>query len=71
MFSSFTIMLFLLLRQYNHILVINSVASSHTIYRAYEDIQTQKQHLLQQVMERDDYNAKVIILILHLLILMC
>jgi hypothetical protein len=59
---------FCCMRQYNHILVINLVASTQTIGQAYEDMQTQNQHLLQQVMERDDYNIKVIILILHLLI---
>lgn len=30
-----------------------------TIGQAYEDMQTQNQHLLQQVTERDDYNIKV------------
>ena len=30
-----------------------------TIGQAYEDMQTQNQHLLQQMAERDDYNIKV------------
>lgn len=30
------------------------------IGQAYDDMQTQNQHLLQQVTERDDYNIKVI-----------
>lgn len=30
-----------------------------TIGQAYEDMQTQNQHLLQQMTERDDYNIKV------------
>lgn len=30
-----------------------------TIGQAYEDMQTQNQHLLQQVTERDEYNIKV------------
>nr|GEU89015.1 hypothetical protein [Tanacetum cinerariifolium] len=40
----------------------------HTIGRAYEDMQTHNQHLMQHVMERVDYNIKVTILIMHLLI---
>lgn len=35
-----------------------------TIGQAYEDMQTQNQHLLQQVTERDDYNIKVRVIIL-------
>lgn len=31
-----------------------------SIGQAYEDMQTQNQHLLQQIIERDDYNIKVI-----------
>lgn len=31
-----------------------------SIGRSYEDMQTQNQHLLQQIIERDDYNIKVI-----------
>ncbi|KAK2992389.1 hypothetical protein RJ640_022387 [Escallonia rubra] len=31
-----------------------------TIGQAYEDMQTQNQHLLQQVAERDDYNIKLV-----------
>ncbi|KAJ0959811.1 hypothetical protein J5N97_000475, partial [Dioscorea zingiberensis] len=31
-----------------------------TIGQAYEDMQTQNQHLLQQVTERDDYNIKLV-----------
>lgn len=30
-----------------------------TIGQAYDDMQTQNQHLLQQITERDDYNIKV------------
>lgn len=30
-----------------------------TIGQAYEDMQTQNQNLLDQVIERDDYNIKV------------
>lgn len=33
-----------------------------TIGQAYDDMQTQNQHLLQQITERDDYNIKVICL---------
>jgi E3 ubiquitin-protein ligase BRE1 len=36
-----------------------SIAEMETIGQAYEDMQTQNQHLLQQVAERDDYNIKV------------
>ncbi|XP_031502326.1 E3 ubiquitin-protein ligase BRE1-like 1 [Nymphaea colorata] len=32
-----------------------------TIGQAYEDMQTQNQHLLQQITERDDYNIKLVI----------
>lgn len=35
-----------------------------TIGQAYEDMQTQNQHLLQQVTERDDYNIKVGVVII-------
>lgn len=31
-----------------------------SIGQAYEDMQTQNQHLLQQITERDDYNIKVL-----------
>ncbi|KAK7826783.1 e3 ubiquitin-protein ligase bre1-like 2 [Quercus suber] len=34
------------------------IAEIETIGQAYEDMQTQNQHLLQQVTERDDYNLK-------------
>ncbi|KAL7248721.1 hypothetical protein ACSBR2_003463 [Camellia fascicularis] len=34
------------------------ISEIETIGQAYEDIQTQNQHLLQQVAERDDYNIK-------------
>ena len=37
-----------------------------TIGQAYEDMQTQNQHLLQQVAERDDYNIKVCIVVICL-----
>lgn len=33
--------------------------SLQSIGQAYEDMQTQNQHLLQQITERDDYNIKV------------
>lgn len=33
-----------------------------TIGQAYDDMQTQNQHLLQQITERDDYNIKVVCL---------
>jgi E3 ubiquitin-protein ligase BRE1 len=33
-----------------------------TIGQAYDDMQTQNQHLLHQITERDDYNIKVFIL---------
>ncbi|KAM7472059.1 hypothetical protein LguiA_010242 [Lonicera macranthoides] len=32
-----------------------------TIGQAYDDIQTQNQHLLQQITERDDYNVKLVL----------
>lgn len=35
---------------------------SQSIGQAYEDMQTQNQHLLQQITERDDYNIKVLFL---------
>lgn len=38
-----------------------------TIGQAYEDMQTQNQHLLQQVTERDDYNIKVCVELRHFL----
>ncbi|XP_028105094.1 E3 ubiquitin-protein ligase BRE1-like 2 isoform X1 [Camellia sinensis] len=34
------------------------ISEIETISQAYEDMQTQNQHLLQQVAERDDYNIK-------------
>ncbi|KAG7600599.1 Zinc finger RING-type [Arabidopsis suecica] len=37
-----------------------SIAEMETIGQAYEDMQTQNQHLLQQVAERDDYNIKLV-----------
>ncbi|KAL7171419.1 hypothetical protein ACSBR2_036135 [Camellia fascicularis] len=33
-------------------------SDNHTNGQAYEDMQTQNQHLLRQVAERDDYNIK-------------
>ena len=33
--------------------------SFQTIGQAYDDMQNQNQHLLQQITERDDYNIKV------------
>ncbi|KAL4591351.1 hypothetical protein LXL04_004310 [Taraxacum kok-saghyz] len=36
------------------------ISEIETIGQAYEDMQTQNQHLLQQVMERDDYNIKLV-----------
>lgn len=44
--------------------VVNLVQHSsliflQTIGQAYDDMQTQNQHLLQQITERDDYNIKV------------
>jgi len=33
-----------------------------SIGQAYDDMQTQNQHLLQQITERDDYNIKVVCL---------
>ncbi|KAA3470941.1 E3 ubiquitin-protein ligase BRE1-like 2 isoform X3 [Gossypium australe] len=35
------------------------ISEIETIGQAYEDMQTQNQHLLQQMTERDDYNIKV------------
>ncbi|XP_010542449.1 PREDICTED: E3 ubiquitin-protein ligase BRE1-like 2 isoform X2 [Tarenaya hassleriana] len=37
-----------------------SMAEMETVGQAYEDMQTQNQHLLQQVTERDDYNIKLV-----------
>ncbi|KAH8516624.1 hypothetical protein H0E87_004827 [Populus deltoides] len=37
-----------------------------TIGQAYDDMQTQNQHLLQQITERDDYNIKDLILVFAL-----
>ncbi|MCI16383.1 E3 ubiquitin-protein ligase BRE1-like, partial [Trifolium medium] len=34
------------------------ISEIETIGQAYEDMQTQHQHLLQQVAERDDFNIK-------------
>ncbi|KFK38684.1 hypothetical protein AALP_AA3G147100 [Arabis alpina] len=36
------------------------IAEMETVGQAYEDMQTQNQHLLQQVAERDDYNIKLV-----------
>ncbi|XP_060672450.1 E3 ubiquitin-protein ligase BRE1-like 2 isoform X3 [Ziziphus jujuba] len=36
------------------------ISEIETIGQAYEDMQTQNQHLLQQVTERDDYNIKLV-----------
>ncbi|MQM12666.1 hypothetical protein Taro_045585 [Colocasia esculenta] len=36
------------------------ISEIETIGQAYEDMQTQNQHLQQQVMERDDYNIKLV-----------
>ncbi|XP_026426020.1 E3 ubiquitin-protein ligase BRE1-like 2 [Papaver somniferum] len=36
------------------------IAEIETIGQAYEDMQTQHQHLVQQVAERDDYNIKLV-----------
>ncbi|KAJ7960321.1 E3 ubiquitin protein ligase [Quillaja saponaria] len=36
------------------------ISEIETIGQAYEDMQTQNQHLLQQVTERDDYNIKIV-----------
>lgn len=35
------------------------IPDQQTIGQAYEDMQTQNQHLLQQVADRDGYNIKV------------
>lgn len=44
------------------------ILSLQTIGQAYEDMQTQNQHLLQQVADRDDFNIKVFIYFpLHLI----
>ncbi|KAK2975947.1 hypothetical protein RJ640_013439 [Escallonia rubra] len=45
------------------------ISEIETIGQAYEDMQTQNQHLLQQVAERDDYNTKVFLLLLLLICL--
>ncbi|XP_022890676.1 E3 ubiquitin-protein ligase BRE1-like 2 isoform X4 [Olea europaea var. sylvestris] len=37
------------------------ISEIETIGQAYEDMQTQNQHLLQQVTERDEYNIKVLL----------
>ncbi|GFP96126.1 E3 ubiquitin-protein ligase bre1-like 2 [Phtheirospermum japonicum] len=39
------------------------ISEIETIGQAYEDMQTQNQHLLQQVTERDEYNIKVLLLL--------
>ena len=39
--------------------VMRNLYFFQTIGQAYEDMQTQNQHLLQQMTERDDYNIKV------------
>ncbi|WCJ32437.1 E3 ubiquitin-protein ligase BRE1-like 2 [Euphorbia peplus] len=36
------------------------ISEIETIGQAYEDMQTQNQHLLQQVADRDDYNIKIV-----------
>ncbi|KAJ4839600.1 hypothetical protein Tsubulata_040519 [Turnera subulata] len=36
------------------------ISEMETIGQAYEDMQTQNQHLLKQVMERDEYNIKLV-----------
>ncbi|XP_057956407.1 E3 ubiquitin-protein ligase BRE1-like 2 isoform X2 [Malania oleifera] len=36
------------------------ITEIETVGQAYEDMQTQNQHLLQQVTERDDYNIKLV-----------
>ncbi|CAI0420493.1 unnamed protein product [Linum tenue] len=36
------------------------ISEIETVGQAYEDMQTQNQHLLQQVTERDDYNIKLV-----------
>ncbi|KAL6506562.1 hypothetical protein OROGR_024743 [Orobanche gracilis] len=36
------------------------ISEIETIGQAYEDVQTQNQHLLQQVTERDEYNIKLV-----------
>ncbi|KAK2990334.1 hypothetical protein RJ640_003606 [Escallonia rubra] len=46
---------------YNSMVILNSnEVAKETIGQAYEDMQTQNQHLLQQVAERDDYNIKLV-----------
>ncbi|XP_040370193.1 E3 ubiquitin-protein ligase BRE1-like 1 isoform X2 [Rosa chinensis] len=37
------------------------LAEIETIGQAYDDMQTQNQHLLQQITERDDYNIKLVL----------
>ncbi|KAK2980314.1 hypothetical protein RJ640_023729 [Escallonia rubra] len=46
---------------YNSMVILSShEVAKQTIGQAYEDMQTQNQHLLQQVAERDDYNIKLV-----------
>ncbi|WVZ06598.1 hypothetical protein V8G54_019944 [Vigna mungo] len=40
----------------------NYLSEIESIGQAYDDMQTQNQHLLQQITERDDYNIKVVCL---------
>ena len=42
-----------------HLFKIVYLVLLQTIGQAYDDMQTQNQHLLQQITERDDYNIKV------------
>jgi hypothetical protein len=42
-----------------HLFKIAYLVLLQTIGQAYDDMQTQNQHLLQQITERDDYNIKV------------
>ncbi|CAA2954782.1 E3 ubiquitin- ligase BRE1-like 2 [Olea europaea subsp. europaea] len=42
------------------------ISEIETIGQAYEDMQTQNQHLLQQVTERDEYNIKVLVVMASL-----
>ncbi|THU73259.1 hypothetical protein C4D60_Mb04t20910 [Musa balbisiana] len=37
------------------------ISEIESIGQAYEDMQTQNQHLLQQIIERDDYNIKLVV----------
>jgi hypothetical protein len=41
--------------------LIHGLVFPQSIGQAYDDMQNQNQHLLQQITERDDYNIKVII----------